>query len=95
MMLQRSTRLSCIDSYSAPEVILGLESFAKADMWSVGCILYEIITDDVLFEGESSWERIYLVYFFLGNEYTYNIGMKILALRVDEKNSWQREEHQS
>ncbi len=36
-------------SYRAPEVILGYEYNEKIDIWSVGCILAELWTKNVLF----------------------------------------------
>ena len=35
--------------YRCPEIVLGLGYGTPADMWSVGCILYEIITGRPLF----------------------------------------------
>ena len=35
--------------YRAPEVIFGCEYDFSADMWSFGCILYELLTSKVLF----------------------------------------------
>lgn len=35
--------------YRAPEVILGLPFTEKADIWSVGCLLAEMVTGDMLF----------------------------------------------
>ncbi|KAG8683544.1 serine/threonine protein kinase, CMGC group [Ceratobasidium sp. 395] len=46
--------------YRCPEVILGSEWDATADMWSVGCIFFELLTSDVLFEPAErpgSWSR--------------------------------------
>ncbi|KAJ0395359.1 hypothetical protein P43SY_000939 [Pythium insidiosum] len=40
-------------SYRAPEVILGLEYDQKIDMWSLGCVLAELFTGDVLFKNNS------------------------------------------
>ncbi|CAE6521200.1 unnamed protein product [Rhizoctonia solani] len=36
--------------YRCPEVILGAEWDATADVWSVGCIFFELLTSDVLFD---------------------------------------------
>lgn len=40
-------------SYRAPEVILGLPYGPKLDVWSLGCILYEMATGRVLFVNDS------------------------------------------
>mmetsp|Transcript_48104 Transcript_48104/g.55406 ORF Transcript_48104/g.55406 Transcript_48104/m.55406 type:complete len:676 (-) Transcript_48104:153-2180(-) len=36
--------------YRSPEVIVGLPYNEKCDMWSVACIIFELITGDLLFE---------------------------------------------
>ncbi|KAI9087383.1 hypothetical protein K1719_030703 [Acacia pycnantha] len=40
-------------SYRAPEVILGLTYDKKIDIWSLGCILAELCTGNVLFQNDS------------------------------------------
>ena len=40
-------------SYRAPEVILGAPYDAKVDVWSLGCILAELHTGEVLFHNDS------------------------------------------
>ncbi|KAJ3669138.1 hypothetical protein LUZ60_011088 [Juncus effusus] len=40
-------------SYRAPEVILGLSYDLKIDIWSLGCILVELYTGEVLFPNDS------------------------------------------
>eukprot|EP00697_Spironema_sp_BW2_P006146 gnl/Spiro4/18562_TR9948_c0_g1_i1.p1 gnl/Spiro4/18562_TR9948_c0_g1~~gnl/Spiro4/18562_TR9948_c0_g1_i1.p1 ORF type:complete len:620 (+),score=137.13 gnl/Spiro4/18562_TR9948_c0_g1_i1:71-1930(+) len=40
-------------SYRAPEVILGLPYNQKIDIWSLGCILAELLTGQVLFQNDS------------------------------------------
>ncbi|XP_042041815.1 uncharacterized protein LOC121787206 isoform X1 [Salvia splendens] len=40
-------------SYRAPEVILGLPYGKKIDLWSLGCILAELCTGNVLFQNDS------------------------------------------
>nr|XP_043617060.1 uncharacterized protein LOC122588906 [Erigeron canadensis] len=40
-------------SYRAPEVILGLPYNGKIDIWSLGCILAELCTGNVLFQNDT------------------------------------------
>lgn len=40
-------------SYRAPEVIIGCKYDYKIDMWSLGCILAELFTGNVLFQNET------------------------------------------
>mmetsp|Transcript_12022 Transcript_12022/g.18305 ORF Transcript_12022/g.18305 Transcript_12022/m.18305 type:complete len:523 (-) Transcript_12022:150-1718(-) len=40
-------------AYRAPEVILGLPYDTKIDIWSFGCVLYELFTGKVLFLNDS------------------------------------------
>jgi dual specificity tyrosine-phosphorylation-regulated kinase 2/3/4 len=40
-------------SYRAPEVILGLGYDQKIDVWSLGCVLAELFTGEVLFKNDS------------------------------------------
>jgi mitogen-activated protein kinase 15 len=48
--------------YRAPEMLMGSSKYAKPiDMWSVGCILYELITAKPLFPGKSTKHMFGLV----------------------------------
>ena len=38
--------------YRAPEVILGLKYNEKIDIWSIGCMIYELYTGDILFDPD-------------------------------------------
>lgn len=40
--------------YMAPEIILGKSYGAKADIWSLGTVFYEMLTGKNLFEGEDN-----------------------------------------
>ena len=41
--------------YRAPEIVLGSNKYSKSvDMWSVGCILAELVNGKALFPGKSS-----------------------------------------
>jgi mitogen-activated protein kinase 1/3 len=53
--------------YRAPEVILSRKRYTKAvDMWSVGCILAELIGRKPLFPGRDSFHQITLIVNVLG-----------------------------
>lgn len=43
--------------YRAPEIVLGCEFDFGADMWSIGCILFELITCKLLFGYRSTHEN--------------------------------------
>ncbi|ORC87205.1 protein kinase [Trypanosoma theileri] len=47
--------------YRAPEVILGNPWFYAADMWSIGCILFELATGQRLFEVRDDLTHLYLM----------------------------------
>jgi serine/threonine-protein kinase SRPK3 len=40
--------------YRAPEILLGCKYNEKIDIWSFGCMIYELITDRILFRPESN-----------------------------------------
>jgi len=44
--------------YRAPEVILGISYTTAIDMWSVGCIIYELFTGFPLFAGENENQQL-------------------------------------
>lgn len=45
--------------YRSPEVLLGADYDTSADMWSLGCIVFELLTGDLLFDPRSGskWDR--------------------------------------
>ncbi|MCQ2817332.1 MAG: protein kinase [archaeon] len=53
--------------YRAPEMIVGSVNYGKAiDMWSVGCILYELLVGAPLFPGKSTKEMLHMVFSLCG-----------------------------
>lgn len=53
--------------YRAPEMLLGKVKYGQEiDMWSVGCLMAEIATSQVLFDGDSEIEQLFKVFSFLG-----------------------------
>lgn len=47
--------------YRAPEVILGMKYEHAMDMWSIGCVIYELFTGHFLFPGRSNNEMLKLM----------------------------------
>jgi serine/threonine protein kinase len=49
--------------YRAPEILLEAPSYSPAvDLWSIGCILWEMIQKRVLFPGESQISQLHLIF---------------------------------
>ncbi|CAH2446072.1 Protein kinase [Komagataella phaffii CBS 7435] len=47
--------------YRAPEIVLGLGWSFPCDMWSVGCLLVELVTGDVFFNSHEDREHLALM----------------------------------
>jgi serine/threonine protein kinase len=52
--------------YKAPELILGGFYELSIDMWSIGCILYEMITYSPLFPGDGQFDQMMRILAVLG-----------------------------
>ncbi|WVZ12036.1 hypothetical protein V8G54_016566 [Vigna mungo] len=53
--------------YRAPELLLGAKEYSTAiDMWSVGCIMAELISKEPLFRGKSELEQLDQIFRTLG-----------------------------
>ncbi|KAL0332838.1 UNVERIFIED_CONTAM: Cyclin-dependent kinase G-2 [Sesamum calycinum] len=53
--------------YRAPEVLAGAETYSSAvDMWSVGCIMAEMLLKQVLFKGRCEIEQLHIIYMSFG-----------------------------
>lgn len=54
--------------YRAPELLLGTDQYDQAiDMWSVACIMAELILREPLFAAKSEMEQIDKIFTVLGN----------------------------
>ncbi|GFV12040.1 hypothetical protein TNCV_669711 [Trichonephila clavipes] len=53
-------------TYRAPEVLCGLSWDQRIDIWSIGCILFELYTGKSLFPAEEDYEQYLLFYQVLG-----------------------------
>ncbi|TKW11154.1 hypothetical protein SEVIR_6G215250v4 [Setaria viridis] len=53
--------------YRAPEVLLGATHYSTpVDMWSVGCIFAELVTNNPLFPGDSELQQLLHIFKLLG-----------------------------
>jgi serine/threonine protein kinase len=53
--------------YRSPEILLGEKHYTPSvDIWSVGCILVEMLTGIALFRGESQLDQVYKIFGVLG-----------------------------
>lgn len=60
--------------YRAPEIVLGSNKYSKSvDVWSVGCILAELINEKALFPGKSTYNQIELIVEVLGKPTLENL----------------------
>ncbi|KAK9479587.1 kinase-like domain-containing protein [Lipomyces japonicus] len=64
---QAMTQLVVTLWYRAPELLLGAKYYStEIDLWSVGCIFAELITNKPLFEGRSEIDQISKIFDLLG-----------------------------
>ena len=53
--------------YRAPEILLGSQTYTKGvDMWSLGCILGEILLGKPIFPGKSTLNQLEIILDFTG-----------------------------
>lgn len=53
--------------YRAPEILLGTEKYSQSvDIWSVGCIFYELAHQKCLFCGDSEIDQLFKIFNVLG-----------------------------
>ena len=74
-------------SYRAPEVIMGCNYDYKIDMWSLGCILAELYTGNVLFQSDSVQALLARVIGIIGPipNWMFEKGRTIKTLFTKEK----------
>ncbi|KAL1436010.1 hypothetical protein MTO96_010767 [Rhipicephalus appendiculatus] len=53
--------------YRAPEILMGARRYSTpVDVWSIGCIFYELLTSKVLFPGDSEIDQLFFIFCVLG-----------------------------
>ncbi|KAG5510546.1 hypothetical protein JKF63_06843 [Porcisia hertigi] len=60
---ERHSRTAIVSTrhYRSPEVILGLGWMYSTDMWSMGCIIYELYTGKLLYDTHDNLEHLHLM----------------------------------
>ena len=58
--------------YRAPEIILETDLVEKVDIWSVGCILAELFTGNILFDFHNNQDKLHLeaIFNMIGEDYS-------------------------
>lgn len=72
--------------YRAPELLLGARQYSTAiDMWSLGCIMAELLSKEPLFNGKTEVEQLDKIFRTLGtpNETTWPGFSKLPGFRVN------------
>jgi len=49
-------------NYRAPEIIVGQDYDYSVDVWSAGATMFELVTDSVLFQGETNNEMLFEIF---------------------------------
>ncbi|XP_049376659.1 cyclin-dependent kinase G-2-like, partial [Solanum stenotomum] len=53
--------------YRSPELLIGMNKYSNAiDMWSIGCIMAELLTNKPIFDGKSEIDQINKIFGILG-----------------------------
>lgn len=77
----------CCFYYRPPEVILRVKDYNpfKIDIWSLGCVISEIITGDPIFQGNSESELLNCIILKIGSfpkKYILNLELKALNVNI-------------
>ncbi|KAK3136513.1 hypothetical protein QOZ80_5BG0437480 [Eleusine coracana subsp. coracana] len=79
--------------YMAPEVLVKNEDHGtEADMWSLGCIMAELLTDKQMFDGDDEAEQLYKIFdvLVLGVPGEKALKAQVLTDEVKQQRAWQR-----
>ncbi|KAF5952844.1 hypothetical protein HYC85_010788 [Camellia sinensis] len=72
--------------YRAPELLLGAKSYSTAiDMWSLGCIMAEMLSKEPLFNGKTEFDQLDKIFRILGtpNETNWPGFSKLPGVKVN------------
>ena len=66
---ERLTEYVATRWYRAPELLMGTKYYGmEIDLWSVGCIMGELIDGNPVFPGDSDLEQLYMIRKICGND---------------------------
>lgn len=58
-LLVKNCTLTCIHICRSPELLLGAKQYSTAiDMWSLGCIMAELLSKEPLFNGKTEFDQL-------------------------------------
>jgi len=77
--------------YKAPEVVIGWGGSRFADVWSVGCIIFELATGVRMFDSHSSHEHLALMEIILGQIPAIIVNKSKLKYFSNGKLEWDEE----
>jgi len=67
--------------YRAPEVLLGSSRYScPIDVWSIGCIMAEMVTKKPLFQGDSEIDQLYRIFRYFTFKLIENTVLSIVTL---------------
>ena len=78
--------------YRAPELLLGQKQYSTAiDMWSVGCIMAELLAKEALFQGKTEVEQLDKIFRTLGtpNETGWPGVSKLPGFKAIQVKQWE------
>ena len=65
---QNNLAYICSRSYRAPQLIIGNRKYnTHVDMWSLGCIMVQMITGQILFKGKNNMDQLMQIIRIIGN----------------------------
>ena len=92
---EHHSRIVNTRQYRAPEVLLGLGWSFPSDMWSVGCILCELLTGELLFATHEDLEHLAMMEKVLEEEIPRDMGERAIRpwrkKRAEEMDELERE----
>lgn len=76
--------------YRAPEILLGCKHYSTpVDIWSIGCIFAEMVTNTPLFQGDSEIQQLFKIFEILGTPNDDNWpGAKLLPYYQNTYPNW-------